>query len=419
MLSRMFRGKVTRVEPLDYEDAKNLIQDPDPDIRRAVARRQDVRPEILYYLAEDKEPLVRREIAANPAAPLQADLLLASDEDDEVRYELARKIGRLLPNLSRVETTRLRELTIETLETLASDALPRVRAELAEVIKTSRLVPRELVLRLARDIEEIVSAPVLEYSPLLSEHDLLEIIRSGIGPGALTAIARRSEVSENVADALATTRDIAAVAALLGNPSAQIREETLDMIADQAEGIEAWHQPLASRPEISVRAMRRISQFVASSILATLASRHGLPEDIADELRRAVGRRMESEGKVQDVLPSRKTAVERVADAVREGRLDDALLCDAIEAGDRAFVHQALAVASGLGPETVQKICESRAPKAIAALAWKAGFSMRTAIRLQVRVAGVPPQSVLYARQGIHYPMSEEELQWQIDYFIR
>ena len=111
-----------------------------------------------------------RLIAANPSAPRQADLLLAGDADDDVRLELSRKIGRLLPDLSPAATTKIRELTIETLEKLAADRLPQIRQIVAEEICDSDWIPPKVIYKLARDSELLVCGPILEYSPLLSDY---------------------------------------------------------------------------------------------------------------------------------------------------------------------------------------------------------------------------------------------------------
>jgi len=66
-----------------------LALDKAEDVRRDLASRADVEPEILYFLTEDPSAEVRRRIAANKATPVQADLLLARDTDQEVRGDLA------------------------------------------------------------------------------------------------------------------------------------------------------------------------------------------------------------------------------------------------------------------------------------------------------------------------------------------
>lgn len=100
-----------------------------------------------------------------------------------------------------------------------------------------------------------MATPVLEYSPLLSDEDLLEIIGRNPIRGTLAAIARRQNVSEPVTEAIVESPDRDAVTALLANPSAQIREETLDRIIDAAPDQEPWHTPLVHRGELSVRAI--------------------------------------------------------------------------------------------------------------------------------------------------------------------
>jgi uncharacterized protein (DUF2336 family) len=64
-------------------------------------------------------------------------------------------------------TARGYALAVEVVERLAHDAVPRVRAILAEQIKSSPHVPVQVVELLAHDAELIVRAPVLECSPLL------------------------------------------------------------------------------------------------------------------------------------------------------------------------------------------------------------------------------------------------------------
>jgi len=414
MLSRLFGNRKSRSAPIDYDAAKELARHQDPEVRRTLAQREDTKPEILYYLAEDPAPAVRREIAANKSTPGQANLLLANDVDPEVRCDLARKIGRLLPNLSAIEASRVQEMAFEVMELMARDQLPRVRAILAEELKHSDRVPHDIVRRLAFDVELIVSAPILEYSPLLSDEDLLEIIASGTASEALAAIARRKDVSAPVSDAVVATLDVPAVAALLANTSAQIREDTLDAIIDHAAGAETWHGPLVMRNELSVRAIRRISQFVASSLVNILADRHQLPRDFAEDLQKAVRQRI-------DVTPTQSdawTAVERVEELFAAGKLDDNCIAEAIERGERDFVQAALAARAKLPPAVVAKIMEAKSPKGVTALAWKAALPMRLAMRLQLRIAGVPPKSVMNARHGVDYPLSDKDLQWQIDYFV-
>ena len=238
-----------------------------------LAGRTDAGADVLHYLAENGAPATRRAVAANPAATAVTNRHLADDADDDVRAELARKIGRLMPNLSRQEGDHVRALTIETLERLARDQVVRVRAILAEEIKSQSGIPKFIVQTLARDVETMVAAPVLEYSPLLSDADLMEIIATAKAEEVLSAIARRKPLDVAVSDAIVSSLDISAIAALLANPDARIREQTLDKLATQAEKIQSWHV-VATRYSFD-----QLNQTFALQLGRVIVNRTGLEGD--------------------------------------------------------------------------------------------------------------------------------------------
>ena len=84
----------------------------------------------------------------------------------------------MAPGLSQEGKDQLYKLTFEILDALAHDELPRVRQIVSEEIKRSDSIPRDIVEHLARDVELVVSAPILQYSPLLGDKELIEIIES-------------------------------------------------------------------------------------------------------------------------------------------------------------------------------------------------------------------------------------------------
>jgi len=214
--------EILKSEKVTYEDAKNLARHADPEVRRNLARRDDLQPEVLYYLAEDADAGVRQSVAKNAAAPRQTDILLAKDDDAAVRGDLASKIARVAPGLSADEQDKARKMTYEALELLAADQITRVREILSGALKDVIGAPPDVIKTLALDTEITVSGPVLEFSPVLTDDVLLEIIESGTAKGGLNAISKRSGVTETVSDAIVSTNDVEAIADLLSNDSASI-----------------------------------------------------------------------------------------------------------------------------------------------------------------------------------------------------
>ncbi len=397
---------------MEYEEAKRLAAAGSDSQRRALAARNDIRPEILYFLAEDKSVDVRRAIAGNEATPRQADLLLAQDTDQSVRELLAQKIARLAPQLSLEVRVQIRDLTIEVLETLARDEAMKVRRIVAEALKDLTAAPPHIIQELARDLEIKVAGPVLQYSPILTDDDLMEIIGSGPIRGALTAIAKRRSIGDRLADAIVSgaievPEETHTITDLLSNRSAQIREETLDLILEKAPAIAEWQEPLVKRPLLPMNAVKRLAEFVSSSLFDLLTSRPDLDKSTAKAVAKAVKKRLADEAKQK----------EAAADSAPPPPGDEEAMTGAIAAGKREQVMEALGRDAQLEAVVVKKIITSMSAKAVTALAWKAKLTMRQALQLQLKIAGIPPHQVLNPRGGTDYPLTEREMEWQLELF--
>lgn len=413
-IKTIFGGDKQLPDTLSVEDEQKILKAGSEGEKKQLAARKDARPEVLYFLAEDQSASVRMAIAANSSTPIQADEILKTDVDENVRAELARKIARLVPDMKSSEQAVLRDKSIGVLEALAKDQLPKVRAMVAEEIKGSSDVPKALVDRLARDIEDIVCGPILQYSPLLNDDDLREIIAAGTSTKALEAIASREMVSEEVSADVAGTLDVPAVSALLTNPNAQIREETLDRIISQAESVEDLHKPLSLRPQLSIRAMKRIAGFVASALVHAMMEQSELSEDQADELLDKVRERLADE-KIGDDEQAKLAATAQ--DYFERGMLNDKFVLEQIDENRRELLMQCLAVMADLAVDTVRQVIMSKSGRAVTALCWKADLKMRTAYDVQTRFALVPTAQLLLAKDGNKYPINENELEWHLSYF--
>jgi uncharacterized protein (DUF2336 family) len=384
------------------------------ETQSTLAQRTDAGDAVLQYLAEHGAPATRAAVAANAAAPATVNRRLADDDDENVRIELAVKIARLMPGLSREEGSHIFRLTVETLEYLAADSAVRVRAALAEEIKHLTNIPKDVVLALARDLETIVAAPVLEYSPLLSDSDLIEIIACGQVREVLNAISRRPTLSEEVTDKLVQSMDVSTVATLLVNPNAKIRKATLELVVKEAKEIESWHLPLALRTDLSARAIRRIAGFVGAAIIERLAARHDLSDATRQHLNRQLRLRLEEKTSTAELQAS---AAANVAKAKAAGQLDADFVEDAALNGQRETVTLALAELARVPAADVRRILSSGRAKPLVALAWHAGLSMRIAFKLQNFVMKLPANALLPARGGVEFPLTPEEMSWQLSCF--
>src|SRR3954464_7570873 len=115
------------------------------------------------------------------------------------RAAAAQKLCRVIDRVPLSDDDRT--LAAEILHVMAADAAELVRRALAITLKDSPLVPRDVALKLARDVES-VALPILSFSPAFTDDDLAEIVRLG-GPVRQLAIAKRPTLSPRVTDAIA------------------------------------------------------------------------------------------------------------------------------------------------------------------------------------------------------------------------
>lgn len=412
---------------ITYEQARDLLDHPEVEVRRALAERADLEPEILFFLARDSDTVVRRSIAANAATPEKASLLLAADDDADVRSDLAGRLGSILPGLSEDEAEKAWRTIHQVLILLARDQLPRVRRALSEALKTVANAPHDVVFTLATDTEATVATPVLEFSPVLTDEDLQAVIQASPLTAQLVAISRRINVGEEVSNAIVGSGNVDAITALLKNKSAQIREETLDAIIDAAPRQVWWHEPLVHRPNLNSKAALRIAEFVAASMVQELARRSDLDADTVKSLGQLVQdklRRDDEKGGLavddpHDALgaDALKNAARQVEALARAGKLTTRAVMQMTGDGPSAMVVAALAYLAELPLTAVAEVVRTASAKGMLAVGWAGDFTAEEAAQLQLKVARVTPEALIHPRAGGGFDSTEAELEWQLEMF--
>ena len=404
-----------------YEEAREIAASGSNDKRADIASCEDLPPEFLYYFASDNDAGVRKAVAGNPGTPLQADVILAKDRDVAVRSVLASKITKMLPDINPDESEKLAELAFEVLESLADDQDIQIRQIVSESIKSLDNVPKPIVQLLARDLEEVVSMPVLEYSPMLDEQDLLGLLLAGIGGKRLAAVSRRGDLTSGLIDAIVETEDEVAVEALIGNEKAEISDQTLNQIVDTARNREGWQSALATRVRIKEGTLLRLARFATKSVLDRLRDRSDLGAELHEELQNAVTERVKEKIELPEPAASQQQATpeeeiyKKVKEMHADGRLTEREVLKAINKDNRLFADAALAVMTDQPIGRIREVLKMKSAKSVLALTWRAGLSMTTAVTIQEQVQRLPVPKILRAGPGGKYPISDDDLSWQAE----
>ena len=316
--------------------------------------------------------------AANPQGLSLADVqALQDDRSAASRAALAGKFGREYDHLVESQTRPLAEAVLEL---LGKDAERKVRQALAEAAAASANLPHRIARRLAHDDLE-VAGPILTYSPVLTDDDLAEIVRTRAMPYAL-AVAGRERLSERLSDVLADTAEAQVVAVLTGNPGAELSVATLRRIADdygddrtiqdrlirrQSLPYELVDQLLAAlgdRLEWAVIRQRRIEKAEARQLIAAARDRAALSSVAREQEERSIERELRHRFTAGDLGP------EDLVKFLRDGEI--------------ARLEAGLALLGNLGLLRVRELMHGMNKRGFAALCARAGFGAPHYIALRM-----------------------------------
>jgi len=410
LLSKFRKGTT-----LNYEEAKELAQDKDVKVRQELAEKPNAQPEILYFLAQDRITSVRQAIASNTSTPRQADLLLTKDKNVDVRSVLAKKISELAPGLGSNEVDKIRQMTYESLEVLAKDQATKVRQVVAETLKDMVDAPPDVIRQLAKDSELLVCGPVLESSPVLTKADLLQIINQNPIEGAVSAIANRASLPDEVMEEIFATNDTVAVSALLENGSANIKEDLLERICDKSRTIKSLQAPLVHRPTLPKGVALRLADFVADHLINALLSRKDLDPKTAAAVREEVSLRLDIVAETEAGSET-ESPLAKARRLHKDGKLDPDMIEVALKAGQKEYPIAALAVLAGIKVSSVEKIAAADNAKAVVALCWKAKLTPESSLVVQKRLGRIKPNQVIKPSSG-KYALTKDEMVWLLEFF--
>jgi hypothetical protein len=139
-----------------------------------------------------------------------------------------------------------------------------------------------------------------------------------------------------------------------------------------------------------------------------------LDQDQGEELLVRVRERISDETPDSD---DKRTLAEQASDLYERGVIDDEFIQNAIKNKQRELVIQALILMSKLPDQSVRTMITKKKGNLVVALAWKAGLSMRTALQMQSDLAHVPPTEFINAKNGVDYPFSNQQLEYDIALF--
>ncbi|MEO0817353.1 MAG: DUF2336 domain-containing protein [Pseudomonadota bacterium] len=296
---------------------------------------------------------------------------LMKGETPEARASVAHRLCRRIA--LDVLTENERAYAQEIMSILARDTAELVRRTLAITLCNSPILPRDLALELAQDVET-VAIPVLENSPAFTEQDLVEIVLAATA-AKQSAIASRSEVSCTLSEVIAEHAALDAVKTLAANPGADISDKAFSDSLGRFPRDEALQTAIVGREYVPMHIAEKMVSLVSGKVFDMLVNRHQLPAQMAIEL--ASNTRERSTIDLVDQAGRSDDLPRFVSQLNLNGRLSHSLILRALCVGHMSFVEHALAELSGVPHQRVWLMIHDAGPLGLQAVFDRAGLPRR------------------------------------------
>jgi len=332
---------------------------------------------------------------------------LLEDGSAQARIETAAKIAR---SFSEGLSPKERTLAEQIFRLMLEDAEVRVREALALNLKENPSVPHDIAASLAFD-EERVALPILQYSEVLTDEDLIEIVYSQSAEKQ-KAIARRPNVAETVSEALVDQGNEEVVATLVANPTAHISDGSLEKVVTKFGESEMVQAPLVHRAKLPVTVAERLMTRVSEHLQQHLLTHHDLPPDLAADLVMQTRERATINLSAQ----SSEDDVEALVRQLKQnGRLTPSIILRAACMGDIKFFEYAMAVYAAIPIVNARILIHDEGELGLNGLLQKANFPVHVfpAIRAAIDVAketsytGEPHDRERYSRLMIERVLTQ------------
>jgi uncharacterized protein (DUF2336 family) len=298
---------------------------------------------------------------------------LVKGQSADDRAIAAHKICRHIEGGGNDLTPEEREQAYEILRIMAADAAELVRRALAVTLKASPMVPHDVAVRLAKDVDS-VALPILNFSPVFTDQDLCEIVRIG-GPIRQVAIASRPMLSERVTTTIVEHGIEKAVETACANDNASFAEKTLQTVVERFARSEAVLAAVAYRQALPLAVTEKLINVVSDQLRDHLINHHALTPQVA--LQIAMGSRERATIDLVDQAGRTPDVKSFVGHLRRAERLSASLLLRALAHGHMTFFEWGVAELADIPHHRTWLMIHDAGPLGLKAIYDRAGLPAR------------------------------------------
>jgi uncharacterized protein (DUF2336 family) len=232
-----------------------------------------------------------------------------------------------------------------------------------------------------------VAVPILQFSKVITEGDILEIIVSTNSVGKLIAISKRDDVSKSVSSALVLKREEKVCSTLFSNLNAEISEETLNLAIEEFARNGDIVNSLLNRGDLPIGIIEKMISLTTDNlkqkIQEHLQGDNKTADTLVDEVRERATLGLLDEkpinkplNRVQDESDKAQKAEQLARHLYSQKRLSSSIILRSICEGNIDFFEASLSVSSRIPLVNVRALVRSGEKQALCSLFQRAEFPL-------------------------------------------
>ncbi len=310
------------------------------------------------------------------ASRLKQLIAVAKEGSSDKRRDLLREITDVfMTTPDRFTSSEMQHFDV-IMSRVTEQVETALRRELAEKLADVPNAPVGLLRQLARD-EISVAEPVLKRSEVLTEEDLLGIIRQR-GQEHMHAITKRREVPEKLTAELVARGDEEVLVSLAENQGAKFSDDSMEKIVGHARSMKSLQKPMTERFDLPPKLLTKMYFFVSSALKKEILKRSDMLDPALIDEAVTANRKKILKTAVRDAKSEVTAAHQFVQEKASTNQINESLLKELMEMKRSTEFLLAFSHVVGIDTSTAQAILKDKTWESLAIACRAAGLERAT-----------------------------------------
>lgn len=295
---------------------------------------------------------------------------LKSNPSLEVKKQITEKISNYLNCNAFNEEEKTIALSI--INILVRDVDKEIRKIISRNLKSYPDISQEAATILAKDIENDIAIPMIEFSEVLSDETIEEIVKETTQVSRLFAVTKRKNISERISDNI-VDREIEEVTnSLLHNPTARVSETTMEKIILKHSQSKDIINTVINRDNLSPLIIEKLATLISDDLKRKLLSKYNLNLDTVSKL---------TEDSKEELIANRlgiNSDIEEIDELIdslyKNNQLSHSIILRGLCRGDIVFFSRSLGKLTKVPIKSAEAMIIDEGPTSFAALYKESGM---------------------------------------------